>query len=276
VYRGPNPPYGALITYSLKETLEKKVPVELEIVDSSGRVIRTIKNIPKEGGIHRIAWDLRLDGPRPRRQVRVKEDFFTRGPRGPLAIPGTYTARLTAGENTSEKSFKVRLDPTVRVSQDDLEIQQQYSIQLIDMQSFVNDGLRALDILEKQIEERKETLNRQRENIPKEVMEAVEKHSKRIESLQDFLARPEGTARWSEGPRLIGRLSRLFRSIDGVNAPPTKAQRDYFSELEEEFRKNLTEVNRYLGQSVKDLNKTFRKFQVPLLLLPEPVKIPEK
>ena len=276
VYRGSNPPYGAYVTYSLKETLEKKVPVKVEIMDSSGGVIRTIKNIPKEGGVHRVAWDLSLEEPRPRRQVRVEEDFFFRGPRGPLALPGTYTARLTVGENTYEKSFEIRLDPTVSVSQDDLEIQQQYSIQLIDMQSFVNDGLRALDILEKQIEERKETLNRQGENIPKEVMEAVENHSKKIESLKDFLVRPEGTARWSEGPRLIGRLSRLFGSIDGVNAPPTKAQLDYFRELEEEFRKALAEVNNYLSQSVKELNNTFRKFQVPLLLLPEPVEVPEK
>ncbi len=276
VYRGPNPPYGALLTYSLKETLEKDVPVKLEIVDSSGGVVRTIKNIPREGGLHRIAWDLRLEGPRPRRQVRVEENFFFRGPRGPLVLPGMYTARLSVGGNTYEKPFEVRLDPTVSVSSDDLEIQQQYSIQLIEMQSLVNDGLRALDILKKQIEERKETLGRQGENLPKEVMDAVDFHLKRIESLQDFLARPEGTARWSEGPRLNGRLSSLFGSIDGVNALPTKAQQEYFRELEEEFKKALTGVNNYLSQSAGELNNTFRKFQVPLLILPEPVNIQEK
>jgi len=276
VYRGPNPPYGALLTYSLNETLEKEEPVKLEIVDSSGGVIRTIKNIPREGGIHRIAWDLRLEGPRPRRQVRVEESFFFRGPRGALALPGTYTARLTVSSSTYEKPFEVRLDPTVSVFPDDLEIQQQYSRQLVDMQSFVNDGLRALDILKRQIEERKETLGRQGENLPKEVMDAVDFHLKRIESLQDFLARPEGTARWSEGPRLSGRLSSLFGSIDGVNALPTKAQQEYFRELEEEFKKALTGVNNYLSQSARELNNTFRKFQVPLLILPEPVKMPEK
>jgi hypothetical protein len=206
----------------------------------------------------------------------VEEDFFSRGPRGPLALPGTYTARLKVGLNTYEKPFEVRLDPTVSVSQNDLEIQQQYSTQLIDMQSFVNDGLRALDMLNKQIEERKETLSRQGVNVPKEVMEAIEIHLKKIDSLQDYLARPEGTPRWSEGPRLIGRLSRLFGSIDGVNALPTKAQQDYLRELEGEFKKALTDVNNYLSLSMKELNNTFRKFQVPLLLLPEPVKIPEK
>lgn len=276
VYRGPNPPYGALITYYLNEKPDKKVAVKLEILDKTGKVIRTVKNIPKDAGMNRIAWDLRLEGPRPRREVRREEDFFFRGPRGPLVLPGTYTVQLTLGENTYNTSFKVRVDPTVRVSLDQLKIQQQYSIQLRDMQSFVNDGLRALDILEKQIEERKDILGKQRRNIPKEVADAIENHAKKIESLKDILATPEGRAFWSEGPRLGRRLSRLFGSIDGVHAPPTQAQIDYFRELEEEFNSAIGEVNDYLSRSVKDLNKTFKKFQFPLLLLPEPVKIPGK
>ena len=276
VYRGPNPPYGALITYYLNEKPDKKVAVKLEILDKTGKVIRTVKNIPKDAGMNRIAWDLRLEGPRPRREVKREENFFFRGPQGPLVLPGTYTVQLTLGENTYNTSFKVRVDPTVRVSLDQLKIQQQYSIQLRDMQSFVNDGLRALDILEKQIEERKDILGKQRRNIPKEVADAIESHAKKIESLKDILATPEGRAFWSEGPRLGRRLSRLFGSIDGVHAPPTQAQIDYFRELEEEFNSAIGEVNDYLSRSVKDLNKTFKKFQFPLLLLPEPVKIPGK
>jgi len=276
VFRGPNPPYGALMTYSLKEEPDKKVPVKLEILDRSGRVIRTLKNIPLNAGINRIAWNLRLEGPRPRREVRIEEDFFFRGPQGPLVLPGTYAARFTLGDKTYESSFEVRLDSTVKVSPEELRIQQQYSLQLRDRQSFVNDGLRALDLLKKQLKERKETVNMRGEEVPMEVKEAIKNHSGEIESLQDLLARPEGRAFWSEGPRLIGRLSRLFGSIDGVNAPPTKAQEDYFRELEVEFKTAMGKVNKYLSQSVKDLNKTFGKFQVPLLLLPEPIRIPEK
>jgi hypothetical protein len=275
-YRGPNPPFVALITYALKEKPDKKVSVKLEILDRTGKVIRTIKNIPREAGINRIAWDLRLEGPRPRREETREEDFFFRGPRGPLVLPGAYTAKLTLGENTYNTSFDVRIDPTVSVSPDQLQVQQQYSIQLRDMQSFVNDGLRALDLLEEQIEERKDTLSKQGKNIPKEVTDAIEAHSKKIESLKNILAAPEGRAFWSEGPRLGRRLSRLFGSIDGVHAPPTQAQIDYFHELEEEFNSAIKDVNDYLSQSAKDLNKTFKKSQVPLLILPDPINISGK
>jgi hypothetical protein len=258
------------------EKPENNVAVKIEILDRTGKVIRTIRNIPKDAGINRIIWDLRLEGPRPRREERREEDFFFRGPRGPQVLPGTYTAKLTLGENIYNTSFEVRVDPTVSVSLDQLKIQQLYSLQLRDMQSFVNDGLRALDILKKQIEERRDILNTQAKDVPKEVTDAIETHSNKIEALMNILTTPEGRAFWSEGPRLGGRLSRLFGSIDGVHAPPTQAQIDYFRELKEEFDSAIKEVNDYLNQSAKDLNKTFKKFQVPLLILPDPIKITEK
>jgi len=273
VFRGPNPPYGALITYYLKEKPEKSIPMNLEILDEAGRQVRILKNIPREAGLNRVSWDLCFEGPRPRRERRVEEDFFFRGPQGPQVLPGNYTIRLHLGDHIFENPVVVRLDPTVPVSPEALQVQQNYAFGLRDMQSFVNDGLRALDTLAKQLEERKETVREQGEKFPREVLDAIESHLKKIESIQDSLARPEGRAFWSEGPRLIGRLSRLFGSIDGVNATPTRAQEDYYRELLQEFRVSMAEVNEYLGQSAKELNRTFRKYQVPLLLLPEPIQL---
>ena len=273
VFTGPNPPYGALITYYLKEKPEKSIPVNLEILDKAGRQVRILKNIPREAGLNRVNWDLCFEGPRPRREMRIEEDFFFRGPQGPQVLPGTYTVRLHLGDHTFEQPVEVRLDPTVGVSLEALQVQQNYAFGLRDMQSFVNDGLRALDTLAKQIEERKETVREQGEKFPREVLDAIESHLRKIESIQDSLARPEGRAFWSEGPRLIGRLSRLFGSIEGVNASPTRAQEEYYRELLQEFRVSMAEVNDYLGQSAKELNRTFRKYQVPLLLLPEPIQL---
>ena len=273
VFRGLNPPYGALITYYLKEKPEKSIPMDLEILDEAGRQIRFLKNIPREAGLNRVNWDLRFEGPRPRREMRAEEDFFFRGPQGPQVLPGTYTVRLHLGDQTFEKPVEVRLDPTVPVSLKALQVQQNYAFGLRDMQSLVNDGLRALDTLAKQLDERKETVREQGEKFPREILEAIESHLRKIESIQESLARPEGRAFWSEGPRLIGRLGRLFESIDGVNASPTRAQEDYYRELLQEFRVSMAEVNVYLDQSAKELNRTFRKYQVPLLLLPEPIQL---
>jgi hypothetical protein len=140
------------------------------------------------------------------------------------------------------------------------------------MQSFVNDGLSALDLLKEQLEARKKTIKKQKERFPKEVIETVDNHLKKIKSIQNVLARPEGSSRLNAEARLGERLRSLFGSIDGANASPTKAQVQYFDELEKEFKSGLAETNQYLGQTVKEINNELIKYQVPSLLIPDPIK----
>lgn len=124
-YSAPNPPFGAVFTYYLKEKVttrkerrkeaekvgkldhyptmdelraedtEKTPLVFLIVKDEGGAVIRRIP-ASREKGIHRSAWDLRdpastpvdLGGGRP--TFDDDEDL----PSGPLALPGTYTVAL--------------------------------------------------------------------------------------------------------------------------------------------------------------------------------------
>jgi len=261
-----------LITYYLKETLDEKEEIKLEILDKSGKVIRELKNFPREAGLNRIAWDLRLEGPRPRRERRAGQDFFGRGPRGPQVLPDIYSVRLMFNSQTYEKPIMVQLDPLVNVSSDDLALQQQYSLRIRDMQSFVSDGLGALDMLKEQLESRKETIKKQEERFPKEVMEAVDKHLEKIKSIQNILARPEGESRLSAESRLAERLRSLFGSIDGANASPTEAQMQYFNELEIGYKSGMAGVNQYLSQTVKEIDAELRRNQVPSLLIPELIR----
>ncbi len=113
-FTAPNPPFGAVITYHLRESVrslreerrnreraqaaageplpyptweelraedrEEDPALFVVIRDGSGRLVRRIE-APRTAGLHRIAWDLRHPNP-----------GGARG--GPLAMPGTYTAEL--------------------------------------------------------------------------------------------------------------------------------------------------------------------------------------
>ena len=128
---GTNPPYGAGITYRLADDREglPEGRVSLTILDAAGETVRELDG-PAEAGLHRVYWDLRHPAPdratlrtRPpdRDWVRLGEDGERRirtwdldifpGFRGPLALPGTYTARVAAGEHTAEVNFEVLQDP---------------------------------------------------------------------------------------------------------------------------------------------------------------------
>lgn len=273
VFTGPNPPYGALIYYYLQEQPGKDSVVELEILDETRQVIRTIKQIPRNVGINLAAWDLRYEGPRLRKiREQQPEDVFFGGLKGPQALSGRYTARLKIGESAFEKPVRVRLDPTVEFSLEDMTIQQGYAFEIRDMTSYINDGLRALDTLITQLEERRKTMESQSRDFPEEVINAIQNDIHTIAGIKDFLERPEGRPFWSEGPRLKGRLGSLGRGIDGVNLPPTRAQVAYFEELKEEFTTALADVNNYLTVTAKALNELFMQHQIPLLLIPPPIE----
>ena len=81
--------------------------------------------LPTAVGLNRFMWDLRYPG--------VGGGFG-----GPLAVPGTYTARLTAGGQTQTATFEVKIDPRVAkagVTQDDLAEQLQFALKVRDAQA---------------------------------------------------------------------------------------------------------------------------------------------
>jgi len=138
-YTAANPPFGAIVTYHLKDGLrtkketrqqrereatrkaealpypnadelraeaEEEAPaIVVTVTDSSGKVVRRIEG-PHSRGFNRVAWDLRgpapaVAPPRPARDSDAgdDEDFGFRTPTGALLVPGKYTVTLAKRVN---------------------------------------------------------------------------------------------------------------------------------------------------------------------------------
>jgi photosystem II stability/assembly factor-like uncharacterized protein len=144
---GENPPDGAVLDYFLSRNVSE---VTLEVVGDGGEVIRKYsssdppewvdpitmpyptywirppQSLSTEPGHHRFVWDLRHEPPRgARRQYSIAavHKNTPSGPKGPFVHPGYYTIRLTADDTVIERSLKVRLDPRVAISEEDLQRQ---------------------------------------------------------------------------------------------------------------------------------------------------------
>lgn len=123
-FTAPNPPFGAVFTYYLKdsyetleavrkkaekekiekgedtphpgwdalleESLEEKPAVVLTVRDTAGNVVRRLEG-PTSKGFHRVAWDLTYPAPTAW-SPRQGQNFFGGG--GFLAAPGTYRVSL--------------------------------------------------------------------------------------------------------------------------------------------------------------------------------------
>ena len=125
----PNPPFGAVFTYYLKEELKSRKKlrwaeearvekaggnetppypsweqlraeereldpaVVLVVTDEAGNVIRRVAG-PVKAGFHRVAWDLRFPPPSPISLTEPEPNPFATPVLGPLVAPGAYRVRL--------------------------------------------------------------------------------------------------------------------------------------------------------------------------------------
>jgi photosystem II stability/assembly factor-like uncharacterized protein len=275
VFAGPNPPYGALISYHLKEKPGEKTKVKIQILDARGKLISEIENIAKEKGLNRVSWNLRYGGPQVRRPPTDEETQFTGGPRGPQVLPGTYTVKLFVGDKTFEKKVEVRLDPTISAPAADLQTALDMTLKLRDMQSATNNALRTLDSLKAQIEFVERTVKDRLTEVPKDLADKLAEQKKKVEELQNKLAQPEGGLGFEGRAQLVDRIGGLFFTIDGANAAPTPAQRDLYAELQKEFDARIAEFNKSIADSVPQLNETLRRVGAPTLMTGKPIELPK-
>ncbi|MGA7424656.1 MAG: glycoside hydrolase [Candidatus Sulfotelmatobacter sp.] len=143
-----NPPDGAIIDYYLGHAAS--APVTLEILDGHGQLVRKFSSADKpdvteaelkkqliplywlrpfhslsaDAGMHRWVWDLHSPAPDSTRHdypISAIPGDTPRYPLGPTALPGSYTARLTANGKSYTANFTVKMDPRVKTSTAGLE-----------------------------------------------------------------------------------------------------------------------------------------------------------
>ena len=146
---GENPPWGASLHVVLPERADGvEVPdLAVEIVDSGGRVVRTLDDVPSEPGLHRVYWNfLHDESTQPKLRTKAFgnskiplpdagwRNLPDGGTLANFALPGTYTVRLTVdGEAASEASLDVLADPNTTATAEDLRQQFELTETLVDL-----------------------------------------------------------------------------------------------------------------------------------------------
>ena len=269
---GDNPPAGAFI-YAFTRTKPKHA--KLEILDSSGAVIRTLSSdvlqfreeqadpddekqkpqLEMKAGLNRLIWDLHYE-PAP----RVSDYYlyeYEEGSKGPFALPGQYSVRLTVDGKTLTQPLEVKLDPRLNVSREDLE--KQFTL-LIDIRSQLTRvyGLASQVIdLRKQISEMKQRLG---SNLPE-----AQALDEKLEALQKKLINTEIRANEDSlkfGMGVDGSLADLAMISGGdADAVPTEAS-------VKQFAKVKAEVDGYAERWSKIVSEDVPKFKVLIVRNP--------
>jgi photosystem II stability/assembly factor-like uncharacterized protein len=271
LFTGPNPPAGALITYYLKDKLDEKATIKLQVFDRDGKLVQDIERPSREKGLNRMAWNLRLGGPEVRRPPTEEQIAFGGGPRGPQVLPGTYTVKLTVNDKTLEERVEVKLDPTVNVPAAELQETLDMMVKLRDMQSNINLSLRFLDSVKEQLKQAQTTMKTLHKEPDKDLMKALEDYVKEVDTLQDRLSsRNEGLG-FAGRDQVADNIGGLFFSLD-TNFGPTLGQRQFFGEIQPEYRVRVEEVNKFLRETLPQWNEKLRAWNAPTLTTRKPLE----
>ena len=164
----------AMFNFSLK--VEPKSPIEFEILDSQGTVVRKLEAKEVKDlvvGIDRVNWDLRYDSPRviALRTVAPDNSHIWEEPRfrdadyrpithwgskpgevGPIAAAGAYSVRLKVDGQSYTQPLTVLNDPHSPGSPADIDLSVKTLLRIRDDISRVSDSVNQMEWLRKQIE----------------------------------------------------------------------------------------------------------------------------
>lgn len=130
---GTNRPGGVLVYFHLKDSAREEL--RIEFLDKAGNLIREFssKGIEKDTlkyklGANEFNWNLRVP------EAKGFEGMIMwSGPlRGPKVVPGEYIVKLTVDGKSEQQSFKVLPDLRYEASQEDLQAQYDFLLQVRD------------------------------------------------------------------------------------------------------------------------------------------------
>jgi peptidoglycan/xylan/chitin deacetylase (PgdA/CDA1 family)/uncharacterized caspase-like protein/photosystem II stability/assembly factor-like uncharacterized protein len=272
---GRNPPAGTVLQYWLKD--EPKGDITVEILDEKGGLVRKLssrkiepetppddpdaaeeetakKPLPKQAGLQRAVWDLRYEGATKIKGAKVDSGDPAEGP---LALPGTCTARLTVDGRTFTTPVEILPDPRVTVSRADLEQQLAFALALREDLTRLSGTVHQLRSVRDQVKARRGSMGGGPEVAP--LADAADALVARCDALEEKLHNPKAEVSYDilarpGGAKLYSRLVPLYSAVNDGDGRPTQGMREVYAELKKELDALRAEWQAILETDVPALN----------------------
>ncbi len=261
----PNPPPGAIIDYYLASNVSG--PVTLDIMDSSGKVVRHFSsanpqkpldptkldvpvwwprppmNLSTDAGMHRFVWDMHyppIPGVLPDLdENQAVEDNTPIVSTSPWIMPGSYTLRLTADGQSHRQPLTVAMDPRVQTPEAALQQQFAASTRAYREAMATSAALGQMRDLEKQIAAHKPSAE-------------LTSYRKQLEELSG----PEATSPFAfffnHGPPTLGSiqgsLQVLLGQMQDADRAPSAADIEALGQISSEYKALMARWEKLKGQ----------------------------
>jgi photosystem II stability/assembly factor-like uncharacterized protein len=279
-----NPPDGAIIDYYLSHAAS--APVTLEILDAHGQLVRKFSSADKpdvteaelkkqliplywlrpfrvlssEAGMHRWVWDLHYPAPDSTRHdypIAAIPADTPRYPLGPTALPGSYTARLTANGKTFTAPFTVKMDPRVQISSSSLEKKFQLEMRLASLLSQTSKAVMQAGSLREPLQK----LNEKATGATRDSIQAFQNKLTAVLGAPPGFAAPPATE--ITLTRVTGQIAGLYGQVWQVDAEPTTAQSEAIAATEHDASDVMKRWDALKSSDLPALNRALHDANLP-------------
>ena len=228
MFTAKNPPYGAILSYYLKEAVPPETPkndkeekdkkdaadekpkpeakgdrtekkegqVKITVLDKDGKVLRELDG-PGAAGVNRTNWDLRLAPPADPtpEQLEAIAAGYGLGPRGPLVEPGEYTVKIKAGAREASEKVLVEEDTRVVISAADRSARREMIDQLYPMAKTTDRDRKTIEGIQTALKTAREQWKKDANTtkIPDDIVKAADELQKRVDAVAGkFIREREG------------------------------------------------------------------------------------
>jgi hypothetical protein len=213
-------------------------------------------------GINMQAWDLRY-APATTFPGMILWGATTNGP---VALPGTYTIRLTVDGKTFTRPVMIRKNPLITdVTLADLREQFDLAIAIRDKVSEANNAVIKIRDLKKQTEER---LKQSSDPQLKAVADAFTKHLSAVEESIYQVRNQSGQDPLNFPIKVNNRLATLLRTVTTGDGRPIGAARPIFNDLSAELKVETDRLAKMLREDLPKLNAELKRLGLKEVALP--------
>jgi photosystem II stability/assembly factor-like uncharacterized protein len=284
-FAGKNPISGVGIHYYLAQKPDTSNVVSLEILDPQGKLIKkySTKLTPeekKEGkvgeleakkGANLFAWNMRY----PEAATFDGLILWFGGTQGAEALPGTYQAKLTVGDDTQMETFEIVKDPRLSASQSDLQARFDLLMSIRDKLTETHESIKKIREIRGLMKAYTDRL--EGEDEYKSVLELSKEINKKLTKVEETLYQVKN--RSGQDPlnypvRLNNRLSALGTMTGYGYNKPTSQMYDVQKDITSKIDAELNKFNEIVGQDLPKLNDLIYQLKVPAIQIDKPTGNP--
>jgi photosystem II stability/assembly factor-like uncharacterized protein len=271
-----NPPSGAYLDYTLRSNAS--APVELDIVDARGKLIRHYSshekatpppaNLPiaprwfakpqmlsSEAGMHRFVWDLRFGRSGTSMEADSDDDDEPTWV-GPLVLPGRYTAKLTVDGKVYKQNVDVVMDPRVRATPTELSEQFRWGQRAFEKMIQAREAVLQIQALQLALDKAHANGN---SGIATTVKSAQEQSGRILTG---------GERGRDQGMQSASRsLTIVLAAIESADRTPPSQVIELFRQAEKTLQGRLAEWNAFKQSTLPDLNRQLQSVGMPAIQL---------